>query len=201
MPLSSWAYDESQTSMVPSYDVEAAKALLKEAGYENGLKLTLTVGTADSYVRAATLINAMLSQIGIEVQVDSLASTEISERYLNNTVQLWISGQGGSADPASLIGKFLSSGQIHTNYNAFCYSDPANDELIAKANGSQDQEQRKEYYHELVQIALETNIGVFYANSFLSWGLNSRVHGYVQENKSVMQLTGMEGTGINIWVD
>lgn len=199
--LSSWGYNSEMEALVPGYDVEKAKELLKEAGYENGLKLNLTVGTADSYVRAATLINAMLSEIGIEVQVDSLSSTEINDRILNGTTQLIICGQGTSGDPASSLGKFLTSKQLRTNYNVFSYSDPETDAIVAKANGSADHEERVELYNELLKIAVETNIGVFYANTYLSWGLNSRVHGYVQENKAVLKLVGPEGSGMNVWVD
>lgn len=201
VPITSWGYDESLEALVPAYDPEGAKALLTEAGYGNGLNLNLTVGTADAYVRAATIIQAMLSQIGITVQIDSLSSTEITDRYLNNTVQLFIGGQGGSADPGTFVGNFLSTAKLHTNYNAFCYSDPATDEIVNAAGASTDQAERKELYSELIKIALDTNIGVFYATSYLSWGLNPRVHGYVQENKSVMRVCGLEGTGINIWVE
>lgn len=200
VPITSWGYDESLVDLVPSYDPEAAKALLAEAGYGDGLKLVLSVGTTDAYVRAATIIQAMLTQIGIDVQIDSLSSTELTERYLNNTVQLFIVGQGGTADPGTFVGYFLSSAKLHTNYNAFCYSDPATDEIVNAAGASTDQAERAELYKQLIEIALDTNIGVFYATPYLSWGLNSRVHGYVQESKYFMRICGLEGTGINIWV-
>lgn len=39
----------------------------------------------------------------------------------------------------------------------------------------------------------------FYATTKLSWGLRKEVHGFVQENKAVMRVCGLEGSGINIW--
>ena len=200
VPITSWGYDQSLEALVPAYDPEGAKALLTEAGYPNGLKLVLTVGTADAYVRAATIIQAMLAQIGVDVEIQSLSSTEITDRYLNNTVELFIGGQGGSADPGTFVGNFLSTAKLHTNFNAFCYSDPETDKIVNAAGAATDRAERTELYHELIKEALDTNIGVFYATSYLSWGLNGRVHGYVQENKSVMRICGLEGTGINIWV-
>ncbi len=200
VPITSWGYDPALEELVPAYDIDAAKALLAEAGYGNGLNLVLTVGTADAYVRAATIIQAMLSQIGVNVEIQSLSSTEVTDRYLNNTVQLFIGGQGGSADPGTFVGNFLSTAKLHTNFNAFCYSDPATDEIVNQAGAETDRAKRTELYHELIKEALDTNIGVFYATSYLSWGLGQRVHGYVQENKSVMRVCGLEGTGINIWV-
>lgn len=44
-----------------------------------------------------------------------------------------------------------------------------------------------------------TNIAAFYATTKLSWGLRKEVHGFVQENKAVMRVCGLEGSGINIW--
>lgn len=200
VPLTSWGYDEALLEYVPEYDIEGAKALLAEAGYADGLDLVLTCDTTDAKVRAATIIQAMLSQIGINVKIDSLSSTEVTDRYLNNTVQLFIGGQSGSADPGTFVGNFLSTDKLHTNYNAFCYSDPETDKIINEAAAETDHERRVELYHQLIQEALETNIGVFYATSYLSWGLNPRVQGYVQENKAVMKVCGLEGSGINIWV-
>ena len=200
VPLTSWGYDESLLEYVPEYDIEGAKALLAEAGYADGLDLVLTCDTTDAKVRAATIIQAMLSQTGINVKIDSLSSTEVTDRYLNNTVQLFIGGQSGSADPGTFVGNFLSTDKLHTNYNAFCYSDPETDKIINEAAAETDHERRVELYHQLIQEALETNIGVFYATSYLSWGLNPRVQGYVQENKAVMKVCGLEGSGINIWV-
>ena len=200
VPTTSWGYDESLVDLVPPYDPEGAKALLAEAGYGDGLTLALTIDESETKVRAATVIQAQLSQIGVNVQIDNLTATEVTDRYLNNQVQLWIGGQSGSADPGTFVGNFLSTAKMHTNYNAFCYSDPDTDAIIAQASAETDQDVRAELYNELIKIAIEDNIGVFYGTTYLSWGLNSRVHGFVQENKSVMKVCGIEGTGINIWV-
>lgn len=200
VPTTSWGYDEDLVDLVPEYDPEGAKALLEEAGYGDGLDLVLTIDESEAKVRAATVIQAQLSQVGINVQIDSLTSTEVTDRYLNNTVQLWIGGQSGSADPGTFVGNFLSTAKMHTNYNAFCYSDPETDEIIAQASAETDQSVREELYRQLIEIAIEDNIGVFYGTTYLSWGLNNRVHGFVQENKAVMKVCGLEGTGINIWV-
>lgn len=200
VPLMSWGYNKEQEKLAPAYDVEAAKKLLADAGYPDGFDIVLTTGTADAYIQAATLIQEQLKQLNVNVEIQSLSPTEVTDRYLNNTVQLWINGQGGSADPATFVGYFLNSEKIHTNYNAFCYSDPATDELINKALALTDQAERKAIYEELNKIAMETCIGVFFATTKLSWGFRSEVQGYVQENKAVMRVCGLEGSDINVWL-
>lgn len=201
VPTMSWGYDTALESLAPAYDPDGALALLQEAGYSEGdITLTLSVGTTDAYIRAATLIQEQLSAVGINVEIRSgLSSAELTDLYLNNGVQMWINGQGGSADPATFVGYFLDSEKMHTNYNAFCYSDPDTDALIDEALALTDQDERKEIYDELIRIAMETNIGVFYATTNLSWGFSPKVHGYVQENKAVMRVCGGANLDINIW--
>lgn len=124
VPITSWGYDASLESLVPAYDPEGAKALLEEAGYGSGLNLVLTVGTADSYVRAATIIQAMLSQIGINVEIQSLSSTEITDRYLNNTVQLFIGGPGRLRRPRHLRGQLPEHRQAAHQLQRFLLQRP-----------------------------------------------------------------------------
>lgn len=200
VPKMSWGYDESLESLAPAYDPEGAKELLASAGYSEGdLTLRLSVGTTDAYVRAATLIQEQCAAIGVNIDIRSgLSSAELTDLYINNGVQLWINGQGGSADPATFVGYFLSSDKIGTNYNAFRYESAEADELIAEGLALVDQDERKGVYDELIKMAMETNIGVFYATTNLSWGISPKVHGYVQENKAVMYLCAPD-RGINVW--
>lgn len=202
IPLTSWAYDESLEALAPAYDPDGAKQLLKEAGYPNGFNIVLSVGQSDAYVRAATIIQSMLSQIGVNVEIQSITTTEMTDRLLNNTVQLFMrdGGQGGSTDPASFVGNFLDSSMLHTNYNAWCYENPETDELIHQASAEQDQNKRIELYHELIAEAMDANIGLFYATLNTSWGARNNVHGYIVETGAVLRVCGLEGTGINIWL-
>lgn len=202
IPLTSWAYDESLEALAPAYDPDGAKQLLKEAGYPNGFNIVLSVGQSDAYVRAATIIQSMLSQIGVNVEIQSITTTEMTDRLLNNTVQLFMrdGGQGGSTDPASFVGNFLDSSMLHTNYNAWCYENPKTDELIHQASAEQDQNKRIELYHELIAEAMDANIALFYATLNTSWGARNNVHGYIVETGAVLRVCGLEGTGINIWL-
>lgn len=202
IPVTSWAYKDEFKEYVRPYDPEKARELLAEAGYPDGFDIVLSVGQSDAYVRAATIIQAMLSQIGVSVEVQSITTTEMTDRLVNNTVQLFMrdGGQGGSTDPASFVGNFLDSGKIHSNYNAWCYEDPETDKLVQQAAAETDQEKRIELYGELIKEALETDIGYFYATMNLSWGFSNKVHGYELETGVVMRVCGNEGTGINIWL-
>ena len=55
-----------------AYDVEKAKALLKEAGFENGFKTTLKLPPPSYARRGGEIIAAQLRQIGIEAEISNL---------------------------------------------------------------------------------------------------------------------------------
>ena len=199
LPMTSWGYDKSLEDLVPKYDPEGAKALLAEAGYPNGFTLQMSCTSDEARLRAVTLLQAFWSQVGVNLEIRTLAQAEITASYLDNTVVTWASGQGGSADPATFVGNFFSTEKLHTNYNSFCYSDPYTDELIEKALVLTDQDARKEVYKEITTLGVEKNVGIFYATMNLSWGMSNKVHGYVQQNQVVFRVCGTEGSGINVW--
>ena len=80
------------TSVVPSiisgykeqtpytYDVEKAKELMKEAGYEDGFKLTLWGDNITQDVKGMTFVKQMLSQINIDVEVLPMEAATISDK-------------------------------------------------------------------------------------------------------------------------
>ncbi|MBA1157717.1 ABC transporter substrate-binding protein [Microvirga mediterraneensis] len=56
------------TSVIP-YDPEKAKALLKEAGYDNGLSITIKSPQMAYASRSAELLSAMLSEVGVDLKI------------------------------------------------------------------------------------------------------------------------------------
>ena len=60
-----FGYDESMKPL--SYDPEAAKALLKEAGFEDGFKTTIWTNDNQQRMDMAVLVQQELKQANIEV--------------------------------------------------------------------------------------------------------------------------------------
>ena len=56
------------TDVVP-YDVEKAKALLKEAGYGNGLSITIKAPQMAYASRSAELLSAMMAEVGVDLKI------------------------------------------------------------------------------------------------------------------------------------
>ena len=85
-------YAKPATSIVPSiiggykeqtpytYDLEKAKELMKEAGYEDGFKLTLWGDNSTQEVKGMTFIKQMLAQINIDVEVLPMEPATLNDK-------------------------------------------------------------------------------------------------------------------------
>ena len=132
------------------YDPERAKALLKEAGYENGLTLRLDLPkNYQEYVNAGLVIAASLENVGIHVDVNIVEwAYWLSEVYVGRNYDLTVVGHTGRLDPYALLVKYLSTGSD----NYFNYSNARVDELLGIYQSELDEAKRVEYAQEIQRI-------------------------------------------------
>ena len=131
-------------------DKEKARELLKEAGYENGLKLRMDLPkNYQEYVNAGLVIASDLKKVGIEVDVNIVEwAYWLSEVYVGRNYDLTVVGHTGRLDPYALLIKYLSTG----SENYFNYSSERVDELLNMYKTELDEEKRTEYIHEIQRI-------------------------------------------------
>lgn len=134
----------------PDVDLEEAKKVLEEAGYEKdadgfyvrGLTMDLFEGPL---VDMARLLVANAKEVGIEIELIVSEYNAWAEKVVRGGD--WImEAQGGfmGPDPAALYTRFGSNST--SNYAS--YNNPEFDELCIKAAGESDQEKRAELYKE-----------------------------------------------------
>lgn len=200
IPLNSWGYNKDMEALVPKYDPEAAKQHLAEAGYPGG-GFTLTVTTSDdsTRMRAATVLQSYWAEIGVNLEIKTASTAEVTETYTSGTSVISSSGQGGSTDPSTFLGYFFSSEKVHTNYNTWNFVDPEIDKLIEEAVSITDQAERKPLYDKILEAGVKENVGIFYGTGNLNWAYNTKVHGLEQEGTAVLKLTGSKGE--NVWIE
>ena len=134
------------TNVVP-YDPAKAKALLKEAGYGNGLSITIKSPQMAYASRSAELIAAMLSEAGVELKIipTEFPAKWIEEVFRNKDYDMTIVSHTEPLD----IDIFARD----TYY--FNYKNDRFKELIAEAGKTTDEKARYAKYAEAQKILAE----------------------------------------------
>lgn len=151
VPPSDEHFWEGSQEAVPPYDVERAKALLAEAGYPDGLDLTLHTSTSGgTMVEMAVAFKESAAPAGIRVKIQREPEDEFwSDVWMVkpfNTV--WWDGR----TPDEAFSVVYKSDAI---WNESRYSNPRVDELIIKARSQGDLAARRGSYAEIQRILID----------------------------------------------
>jgi peptide/nickel transport system substrate-binding protein len=153
LPSMHFGYDASLKP--PKQDVARAKKLLAEAGYPNGLEITVN-GTQGRYVRDKEVVEAIggqLTKSGIKATVRTYEFVN----YLNNMVYVhkagpvWLIGWGqGSMDAEGIYVPLFRTGNLLSNYH-----NPDFDRMIDEAQTIMDEKKRLEQFHRINKLWIE----------------------------------------------
>ncbi|MFP3853716.1 MAG: ABC transporter substrate-binding protein [Anaerolineales bacterium] len=137
---------------LPERDVEAARGLLAEAGYEDGLDLTLRLPEAQNFPDLAAVLKEQLAEAGINVEV----SVEPESVYYGENGWLeatfGITGWGHRPYPQFYLDVMLVCG-ARWNESHFC--DEEFDRLAETAGSTTDRQEQIDAYIEIQQILIE----------------------------------------------
>lgn len=116
------------------YDPEGAKRLLAEAGYADGLTITL-VAPNNSYINDAQLSQAiaqMLARVGIRVKLESVPSTVLVQRMNKGEFGMFMYGHGAATgEPTQSLNALVGSVNSDIGRGGSNRGKYANDELDA----------------------------------------------------------------------
>lgn len=138
------------------FDPEGARRLLAEAGYPNGFRLTLHTPNAryQSDVAVAQAIAQMLTRIGIQTEVESVAPAVYFTNATNQRYSFFLAGVGGNFGEALMTLRALA----HTrnaefgSLNRGRYSNPELDALIREGLRTMDNAAREEITRRALRI-------------------------------------------------
>ncbi|MGX7196826.1 ABC transporter substrate-binding protein [Enterococcus olivae] len=180
LPQASWGYSQEAEQMVKDAsgpDVEAAKELLTEAGYPDGFDIDIYVG--ESRVPAATIFQAQMEKIGINVSIKSVEWGTFSDTVSKGNAPLYIMGWSWYPDPDFFLYQMLDSKQIGALGNGGGYSNPEVDELLARATSeTSDQEERAQIYEEALKLIVADLPHLDLYDQDILVGLSNQVSGY-----------------------
>jgi peptide/nickel transport system substrate-binding protein len=162
-------------------DVGMAKKLLAEAGYPNGMELTLN-GPQGRYVRDKEVLEAIGGQLA-KSGIKATVRTYEFVAYLNNLAYkqkggpVWLIGWGTpTLDAETIYGPLFRTGA-----NLTTYSNPDLDGLYDQAQTQMDEKKRLALYHQINKIwvddaavvPLYQQVDLYGASKRLAWKARS----------------------------
>ena len=177
-----WVWDAPAESPLYTQDIDAAKALMEEAGYSDSNRLTIKMaaGLLDSIRDTAVILQQQLKEIYIDVEITNLESGEY--------VDVWgkmdtpeagydaMCGQNGSGtDPNRAVSFFFST---TGGANVWGYSNAQVDELCAQGVATTDEAEREAAYIEAQKIVIDESPNLFFASPMEYFFVGAGVEGF-----------------------
>ena len=193
---SSWAYPEESTLETYKYDVEKAKSLLKEAGWEDkdgdgivenkgGEKLELNLVCQTGHPvreKTAVVIQENLKEIGVKINIDSMEFSAVMDKVVaNHDFDLYMMGNTLSLDPdprPMWHSDAISNKKGVVGYNIVAYENKKTDKLIEEGNATLDQGKRKESYAKFAKILNEDVPEAYLFCQDIERVYNNKLEGY-----------------------
>ena len=185
LPPSVPGFNEELEALSPAFDIDAAKALLEEAGWvegddgireKDGQKLApeLYTNTSATFGQLATLLQAQYRLVGIDVQINALETAALLDFTPRGEHDMLLLSWGWS-DP-DVLHLFLSTDRLESS-NRVHYSNPDFDAVLVEGQQTMDQEARMEVYYRAQEILLEDLPWVPLYMPITKTAVNKRVQG------------------------
>lgn len=160
-----------------SFDADAARKLLAEAGYPEGFNLTLHAPN-NRYVnddQVAQAVAQMLTRIGIMTKVEVMPANVYFTRARNGEFSVAMLGWGSfSADLAlrSLLMTPSAEKGLGT-WNWGGYGNPRLDQLVERSLSTTDEAKREELAREAMLLAMRDRAAIALHHQISTWAMKS----------------------------
>jgi peptide/nickel transport system substrate-binding protein len=168
-PKSSWAYDAQMDNYYP-FDLDRARRLLAEAGYDRGFEASVvTTPVFPELTDMGVVIQADLAKIGIKLKIDENASAQYYPKLFGGDFEMMLSFSGRAhKDPGSVWGlqpAYRSGG------NMLGWQSDAFEDLLKQAAATFDRDKRKGLYRKVQEILLEESFELVLARRWTYYGI------------------------------
>jgi len=163
----------------PEYDVEAARALLSDAGYPDGFEFSLSC-TNDRYINDEEVCQAivgMLAQAGMRASLEAIPVSNYWPELRADNFDMFLLGWSPGTFDAEHPLRFLvhTAGDSLGTWNFGGYSSARIDELLPMIQSELDETARQAMLDETVQIVQDEMVYVPLYVEPLIWGVRNGI--------------------------
>ena len=165
----------AELDSVPATDIDAAKALMAEAGYADGFTIQLDCPN-DRYINDEAICQAavgMLGQIGVTVNLDAKPKAQHFPLINNLETDFYMLGWGIPTFDSEYIFNFLvhTKGDQYGSWNGTRYSNPALDEKIVSLASNTDLDARNADIASIWKVVQDEVLYLPIHHQVLNWGM------------------------------
>ena len=168
----------------PAHDLDAAKALMADAGYADGFDITLNCPN-DRYINDEAICQAavgMMGQIGINVTLDAKPKAQHFPFIKSGDSDFYMLGWGVPTFDSHYIFNFLAHTRTgdRGSWNPTGYSDPAVDNMIVSLESETDLATRDATIGKIWDAIQTQQLYLPIHNQVLNWGMKDSINFAVQ---------------------
>ena len=168
----------------PEYNPELARELLAQAGYPDGIELTLYTATAGAaMVEMATVMREKAAPAGIDLQIEVLSEDGYwSDGWM---VKPFTTVWWGGRPPHEAFSIVYPTG---ANWNESFYSNAEVDGLIERGATTADPDARRQAYHDLQCLLIEEVPRIIPVFRPVIWAVRNAVQGVDPTWDAILQV-------------
>src|SRR5919197_1627729 len=183
LPSTSWAFNKDLKAY--PYDLDKAKALLKDAGY-SGQTITLDTYTiARGYnpqgSKLAEAVQQYFESVGVKSEIKTGEWTQYRKDRRAGMLNISFGGwQADTGDPENFLGVFFHSdnkGGVNTSF----YDNKEVDQLLNQANEESDVAKRKALFNQAETRIVDDAPWLFISHMKQQVAIRKRVQGFVSQ--------------------
>lgn len=149
-----FGYDASDEKVGYSYDVEQAKKLIKDNGFE-GKEVKMLVPNRDMYMKMAEIAQSQMTEIGLKVKLETMEWGTFLDAATKGQYDVTFLGWSNStADGSELFYPNFHSDNLGSS-NRISYSNKQFDQLVNESRQTIDPDARKEKLKEANELLVK----------------------------------------------
>lgn len=182
-----FGYDENVEGI--TYDMERAKELMAEAGYEDGFEISLWTNDNPQRVDTAVFMQESLAELNIDVSIEQVEWGAYLERTADGEHDMFILGWSvvtGDADYGMY--PLFHSSQVGAPGNRSFIQNDELDELLEAGRQAIDPDERLEHYSAAQDLLVDLAPMVYIHHSNYLTGVRDEVQGFEINALGIYQL-------------
>ena len=180
---SAWAFDYAPYEQ----DLERARALLAEAGVEDGFEMTVMPTTQyEESIRIAQVLQAQLAPLNISVSIDTREWADWLETQGAGEYDTFVCSWNALVDPDDFYYAQHKTGEV---FNFTGYSNPTVDELLVEGRRTEGFEERYPIYEQVNRLIVDEAPYIYLYNPGNIQAYVPAVQGYEARGDQAIRFT------------